>query len=479
MNRNIFIVCVCGLLMVLMIVPCMAAEEKHDFGDLHLAEQWSGDFDGMQERRVIRVLVAYNKMLYFVDQGQYRGVNIDFFTAFAKHLSEKYKRGVLKAEVLFLPVKRDQLLPALADGRGDIAAANLTITQERKELVDFSAPLLTGVKEIIITAPGVEGINSLEDLAGKEIHLRKSSSYYQHILQLNEKFINQGLQPVTVIAVDEFLEDSDLLEMVNADLIPIVAVDDHKAQFWGQIFENISLHPEIAIHSGGEIGWAIRKNSPKLAAEINEFLKTAKKGTLLGNIVYKKYLRNNKWARNALDKESQKRYQAVTDLFKKYSDMYDFDFLMTAALAYQESQLDHSKKSHVGAVGIMQLLPSTAADKNVGIPELEILENNVHAGHKYLRFVQDRYFSSPEISILDKYLMSFAAYNAGPAKINKLRREAASRGLDPNVWFQNVEVVVADRIGRETVQYVANIYKYFISYKLSIGLKGKDASIIQ
>lgn len=479
MNRNIFIGCVCGLLMVLLIIPSMAAEEKHDFGDLHLAEQWIGDFDGMQKRRVIRVLVAYNKMLYFVDQGQHLGVNIDFFTAFAKHLSKKYKSEVLKTEILFLPVKRDQLLPALADGRGDIAAANLTITQERKELVDFSAPLLTEVKEIIITAPGVEGINSLEDLAGKEIHLRKSSSYYQHILKLNEKFIDQGLQPVTVIMVDEFLEDSDLLEMVNADLLPIVVVDDHKAQFWGQIFENISLHPEIAIHSGGEIGWAIRKNSPKLAAEINEFLKTAKKGTLLGNIVYKKYLKNNKWARNALDKKSQQRYQVVADMFKKYSDMYDFDFLMTTALAYQESQLDHSKKSHVGAVGIMQLLPSTAADKNVGIPDLEILENNIHAGHKYLRFVQDRYFSSPDISTLDKYLLSFAAYNAGPAKINKLRKESASRGLDPNVWFQNVEVVVADRIGSETVQYVANIYKYFISYKLSLGLTSKDASVIQ
>jgi len=478
-NRNIVIGYVCWLLMLLMIIPCTAAEEKHDFGDLHLAEQWSGDFDGMQERRVIRVLVTYNKMLYFVDQGQHRGVNIDFFAAFAKHLSEKYKRGVLKTEFLFLPVERDQLLPALADGRGDIAAANLTITWERKELVDFSAPLLTGVTEIIITAPGVKGINSLEDLAGKEIHLRKSSSYYQHILKLNEKFINKGLQPVTVITVNEFLEDSDLLEMVNADLIPIVAVDDHKAQFWGEIFENISLHPEIAIHSGGEIGWAIRKDSPKLAAEINDFLKTAKKGTLLGNIVYKRYLKNNKWARNALDKESQIRYQEVSDMFKKYSDIYDFDFLMTTALAYQESQLDHNKKSHVGAVGIMQLLPSTAADKNVGIPDLEILENNIHAGHKYLRFVQDRYFSSPEISTLDKYLLSFAAYNAGPAKINKLRKEAASRGLDPNVWFHNVEVVVADRIGRETVQYVANIYKYFISYKLSLGLTGKNASIVQ
>jgi membrane-bound lytic murein transglycosylase MltF len=206
---------------------------------------------------------------------------------------------------------------------------------------------------------------------------------------------------------------------------------------------------------------------------VNEFLKTAKKGTLLGNIIFTRYLKDNRWARNSLSPEEIKKFQEVVDLFKTYSERYGFDYLMTAALAYQESQLDQSRKSHVGAVGIMQLMPATAADKNVGIPDIKNLENNIHAGHKYLRFIQDRYFSDPQIDTLNRYLFSFAAYNAGPAKVNRLRKEARENGLDPNVWFQNVEIIAAKRIGRETVQYVSNIYKYYIAYKLSLAKPDK------
>ena len=270
-----------------------------------------------------------------------------------------------------------------------------------------------------------------------------------------------------IVEADEHLEDSDLLEMVDAALIPMVVVDDHKAEFWGEIFTHIKLYPDIAINEGGKIGWAFRKDSPKLAEIINKFRETTKKGTELGNIVFKKYLQENKWARNALSPEAIERYQSTVELFKKYADQYEFDYLMTEALAFQESQLDHSKRSPAGAVGIMQLLPATAADQNVGIPDIENLEDNVHAGHKYLRFIQDRYFNDPDIDNLNKNLLTFAAYNAGPKKILDLRDEAKSRGLDPNVWFKNVELVVAEKVGRETIQYVSNIYKYFIAYKLT------------
>ena len=444
-----------------------ASEAEDGIGDLSLAEQWSGDFDGMVERRVIRVLVVQNKMHYFQDNGQHRGINVDLFNAFEKHINQKRKAGVLQTKILFLPVQRDQLLPALAEGRGDIAAANLTITPQRQELVDFSTPLLQGIKEIVISGPGVAPIKTIEDLAGQELYLRPSSSYYQHVTQLNERFKTKGLKPIQIVPADEFLEDSDLLEMVNSGLIPLVVVDDHKARFWAEIFDKITLHPDIAVHEGGEIGWAFRQKSPQLAKEVNEFLKTVKKGTLLGNIIYKRYLKENKWAKNSLDPDELKKYQTVVDLFKNYADQYGFDYLMTAALAYQESQLDHSRKSQAGAVGIMQLLPTTAADKNIGIADIKKLENNIHAGHKYLRFLQDRYFSDPNIDTLNKYLFTFAAYNAGPARVSKLRAEAQKEGLNPNVWFQNVEVIAARRIGRETVQYVSNIYKYYISYKLS------------
>jgi membrane-bound lytic murein transglycosylase MltF len=247
----------------------------------------------------------------------------------------------------------------------------------------------------------------------------------------------------------------------------MVIVDDHKAKFWGEIFDKVALHPDIFVNQGGKIAWAFRKNSPKLAAVVNGFVKKSKKGTLLGNMLFKRYLKENKWARNALSPNEMKKFQDVVNLFMKYADTYQFDYLMTGALAYQESGLDHSKKSHVGALGIMQMLPATAADKNVGIPDIEKLEKNVQAGHKYLRFLQDRYFNDPAIDSLNRYLFTFAAYNAGPAKVAKLRKEAKQQGLDPNVWFHNVEVIAAKRIGRETVQYVSNIYKYYISYKLS------------
>jgi membrane-bound lytic murein transglycosylase MltF len=445
-----------------------AADKSEVVSKFQLDQQWTGDFDGMVERRQVRVLVVPNKMLYFIDQARHRGVNVDMFAEFEKFINSKIKTGTRKIRVIFIPTSRDKLLPMLADGRGDIAAANLTITAERQKLVDFSDPFLTDVKEILVTGPNAPAVNTIEDLAGKQLHLRASSSYHAHVLGLNQAFKDKGLEPVKIEAASELFEDSDLLEMVNAGLLPMAIVDDHKARFWGDVFDKIKLHPEIAVHKGGSIAWAFRKNSPKLAEVVNEFVKGHKKGTLLGNVIFKRYLKDNKWARNALNPEEMKKFQAVVDLFKKYAGQYDFDYLMTGALAYQESQLDHSKRSHVGAIGIMQVLPSTAADKNVGIPEIEELEKNIHAGHKYLRFVQDRYFSDPGIDTLNRYLFSFAAYNAGPGKVSSLRKEAQKEGLDPNVWFHNVEVIAAKRIGRETVQYVSNIYKYYISYKLAI-----------
>ena len=255
--------------------------------------------------------------------------------------------------------------------------------------------------------------------------------------------------------------------MVNAGLISMTFVDDHKAKLWAQIFDKIRLHPEISINSGGSIGWAFRKNSPKLKDIVDQFVRKHQKGTMLGNILFKRYMVNNRWAKNALSPAEQEKFQALSGLFEKYSEQYDFDYLMMAALAYQESQLDHSSRSHVGAVGIMQILPSTATDKNVGIADIEDLENNIHAGIKYLRFLQDRYFTDPAIDPLNQTLFAFAAYNAGPAKVRRLRNEARKMGLDPNVWFGNVEVVAAKRVGRETVQYVSNIYKYYIAYRLT------------
>jgi membrane-bound lytic murein transglycosylase MltF len=270
------------------------------------------------------------------------------------------------------------------------------------------------------------------------------------------------------VPADEYLEDEDLLEMMNAGLIPMIVIDSHKAEFWVQIFQKLRLHPDIKLRSGGQIAWAIRKKSPQLQNVINRFVKSHKKGTLKGNILYKRYLQNTKWVRNALDEKEFQRFKDAVEFFKQYSKQYDFDWLMIAAQAYQESGIDQDKRSPAGAIGVMQLLPSTAADPNVNIRKIEVMKHNIHAGVKYMRFIHDRYFKNEPMDALDKMLFTFASYNAGPGRVIKLRKEAQQSGFNPDIWFRNVEIIAARRIGAETVQYVSNIYKYYIAYRFIV-----------
>ncbi len=431
-------------------------------------EAWKGDFKAMLERRKIRALVVYNKLMYFLDGATQRGASYDGLKLFEAYINKKYKLKTRTLNVVFIPVPRDRLLPALQEGLGDIAAANLTVTKDRLQEVDFSDPVYENVREVLVTGPSAPPMGHRDDLAGQMIHVRKSSSYFDSLTALNRDFKKRGLKPIALIPADEYLEDNDLLEMVNAGLIPMIIVDSHKAQFWKDIFNNIKVHSDISVRDGGNIAWAFRKNSPTLAAVVNQFVDKNKKGTLHGNIILKRYFKENKWVRNSVSKHELQKFQSMLDLFEKYAADYDFDWAMLAALAYQESQLDQSRRSKAGAIGVMQILPATARDSNVGIPDIEKLESNVHAGTKYLRFLRDRYFNDPQIDDVNQTLLSFAAYNAGPARVAQLRKEAKQRGLNPNVWFGHVEIITAKRIGRETVQYVSNIYKYFIAYKLVI-----------
>jgi membrane-bound lytic murein transglycosylase MltF len=422
---------------------------------------------------VIRVLVAYSKTFYFLDQGRQRGISYDLLKEFEKFVNKKFKTKTLKFHVVFFAVPRAQLIPKLIDGWGDMAVANLTITPQRLKRVDFSNPMLTGVEELLVTGPAAPAVTDIDDLAGQEIHVRKSSSYYDSLVELNASFKKRSKPKMNLIAADEIFEDEDLLEMVNAGLIPMIVMDSHKAHFWTQIFDKIKVHENMAVREGGEIAWAFRKNSPKLKAIVNEFVKGHKKGTLIGNMLLKRYLKNTKYVKNALNEKEMQKFNSMVEIFKEYAGKYDFDHLMIAALAYQESGLDQSKRSHVGAVGVMQILPSTAADPNVGIPDIEKLEKNVHAGTKYLRFIIEQYYKNEPMSEENKMLFGFASYNAGPARIRGLRKKAAAMGLDPNRWFYNVEVVAAKEIGRETVQYVSNIYKYYTAYRMVFTQKEK------
>ncbi len=430
-----------------------------------LEKTWTGDLDGMIERRVIRALVVYSKTYYFVDKGTQRGLSYEYLKLFEDDLNARLKKQKKRPVIMvFIPVSRDQLFPALMAGRGDIAAAGLTVTPERDKTVDFSNPTVSPVDEIIVTGPSSPKLSQLADLSGKEIFVRKSSSFYEHLVALNSQLRQQGKAPIRLKLAPESLEDEDLLEMLNAGLVQLIAVDQPIASFWSGIFPKISVRTDLVISSGGQIAWVFRENSPQLKASVNDFLKRRGKADATRAEILRKYLKSTNFVRNAASEKERRKFEATVEYFRKYGAQYHIDYQLMLAQGYQESRLDQSVKSRVGAVGVMQVMPATGKEMRVG--DINKIEPNINAGIKYIAKIRDQYFGDQPMDELNQDLFAFAAYNAGPARINGLRKVAAQRGLDPNVWLGNVELIAAEKIGRETVTYVGNIFKYYVAYTL-------------
>ncbi len=436
--------------------------------DRHLAERYREDLDGLLKRRYVRVLTSLNRTNFFLHDGKPFGYEYEMLKAYEKFLNRGKRPKELPVVFEFIPCTRDELLPRLVQGYGDIAAAGLTITAARLRRADFSDPYLTGIDEVVVTHRGAKKLNRLEELAGRRVFVRKSSSYYESLTAFNKKLAAAGKKPVRIVAADENLETEDILEMVNSGAIKITVSDSHIAGIWSKIFKHLVVYNELKLRRGGRIAFMIRKHSPKLKASLNAFLKDHRKGTLLGNIYFKRYYEKNPWIKTPLGAELDRTLLKYKRLFKKYADKYGFDWLLIAALAYQESGFDNTRKNKSGAVGILQVLPSTARDKNIGIRNVHRLENNIHAGVKYLDFLRKRYFNDPAMRPRDRVRLALAAYNAGPANIQRARAATRKMGLDPNRWFRNVEFGALKVIGRETVRYVSNINKYYLIYRFEL-----------
>jgi membrane-bound lytic murein transglycosylase MltF len=394
-------------------------------------------------------------------------------------LNKGVKRNQLKVRIVYIPVPFNRLLPALMEGQGDIAAAVLTITPERERRVAFATGGRRKVDEIVVAGEAVEGLSTVEDLSGRTVYVLRASSYVEHLHQVNAQLHAKGKAPIKIKKADSNLLTEDILELVNSGVINLTVADDYKARLWANVLPNLVVREDLKVHSRGTVGWAVRQGNPELLKSLNRFTQQIKKGTLLGNMIFKRYYENTHWIRNPLEQKERQKLNKFRVLFKKYADQYGFDNLAIAAQAYQESGLNHSVRSPRGATGIMQLLPSTAADPMVGIADIENVANNIHAGVKYLALLRDSYFSDPTINDDDRLAFSWAAYNAGPRKVAKMQQRATKMGLDPNKWFQNVEYAALKMVGQETVQYVANIYKYYIAYKLIKDIEDRKAAKIK
>jgi membrane-bound lytic murein transglycosylase MltF len=429
-------------------------------------EQNTGDLDEMLKRKTIRVLVVNSEAFYGIQNGKKSGLYHNAILALEKQINKNHpnKNKHIKTRLIPIPVTREFLIPALNAGYGDVAIADNTITKRRQAQIGFTEPFASGINEILVSNASLKGIGSFEDLAGKEVYVKPSMSYLDSLLQVSETLVEKGYDPIKIRALPEDLESEDILELVNNGLIGITIMEDYKAKMWSVVYSKLTLHNEITFRENSELALMLRKDNPLLLDELNGFIKTHKIGKNFAKVATEKYFKSTGYKKAKKSGISKKKFQDLKKTFKKYAKQYELDPLMLMAQAYQESRLREKAQSHVGARGIMQLMPATAREMNVG--SIYNTDSNIHAGVKYHKLLKDRYFNDENIAKSDRTLFIFAGYNAGPNRINKFRKIAKERGLDPNKWFGNVEVIAAEKIGRETVQYIQNIYNYYVAYTM-------------
>lgn len=448
----------------MLLTVCVQAQELDSlFGEI-LQPHFDG-LPGMVRRHQVRILVHWSRTDYFIAAGEQHGVMWEAARDFERFLNKTLRTGKRPVSCVVIPVSRDDLVRYLEDGLGDISFVGLRETPELSGRIAFSAPYATDVAEIVMRHRDSPALHSVDDLSGRTVHLRPTSKYFSTLKELNDRLRALGRDEARLEPLSEHLSDADIMELVDAGVVQYTILDGYRGEFWATVFPRAVPERTLPLAEHRTLRFALRKGTPKLAALLNEFIRTHKLGTEYGNVLYKRYFKANTWARSALGSEERRRFRSMVDLFRRYGARYGFDHLMLTAQGFQESGLDQNVRSAVGAIGVMQVMPSTGKAMNVG--DIRHIDANIHAGVKYMHRLAMQYFDDTAIDPLNRTLLCFAAYNAGPARIRKFQREAAKRGFDPNIWFDHVERIAVEHGNRETVQYVVNITKYYVAYKLA------------
>lgn len=427
-----------------------------------------GDLDAIRARGVIRVLVPLNRSDFYLDDGKPRGRTAQRLAALADSLKP--------LEIQYVLTPRERLLSDLAAGRGDLAAGGIEVTDRGLALVDFSHPVAAPAPDVFVSRTGAPAIRTLDDLAGRKVYVRRDSRTLAYVHALESRLKARGLAPLTILSLPESLTEEDLLDMLNAGLIDLTVTSERLARFWARPLPRIRPHAPLESAadpgSSARVAWAFRQESPALAHAINKRIADLPEPS---DEDVARWAANARKLQNARAPAALIRLAETLPLFETAGAEHRLDPLVIAAVGFQESRLNQNLKGLNGATGVMQMRPVIAKQMKAG--PLTSLAGNIAAGAKYMAYLADHLFEdAPESGgpdLLNRSLFAAAAYNMGPDRITAARRKARAMGLDPDVWFDNVELAAMTTAGLRPVLYVRDIFKYYVAYQAELALKTK------
>jgi membrane-bound lytic murein transglycosylase MltF len=419
----------------------------------------------LQNIETLRVLVNYTRTNFFVNENEPRGFEYEYLRDFERFLNQRLRRTDDPIRFEFVITDLDRILSDLTEGRGDIAAASLTITPLRDQKVDFSLPYLTNVDELVVTHRNVPPPASLDALGGKRFLVPGGSSYAEHLKGLARAQREAGKTPVEVIEAEPGLESEDILELVNAGVVDYTVVDSHRARLWAQVLPDIAVLETVIVNGGGNIAWAVRPESRELLAALDAFIQQDGDRSARNRILFDRYFRDTRWISNPASRPMLRRQASVIDAIKKYSAGDRLDWRLVLAHAAAESGLDPSRRGPNGAIGVMQVTQEMATA--VGVTDIDKPDRNIEAGVHYLAKLRDQYARETGADDRASVDLALAAYRVGPEQLRTLQTYARELGLDPAKWEKNVALVADLTLGDQPAREVDEVRLYFEAYRVA------------
>lgn len=420
----------------------------------------SRDLDSIRGDGVLRVLVNQSRNSSGGVKGQEIGVEYHRLQAFEEYLNTQAP-GAKRLTFKVVPTAKNQLLAALQRGEGDLIAPGELLDTSGAKGVQASQPIVRDVPLILVGVRGQRSLRHIEQLSGRTLTLPAGSAADQALHELNRRLELRKLPPVKIEWVDPSLAVEDVLEMVQAGIYPLTLVEQPIAERWARVLPGLRLDRGLTVKTQDDISWYLRDDAPQLRGSVDRFLATYKPAAG-ADLAFEKAYKDMYRLNNPLVLGNVSKLEALRPVLQRHADAQGIDWLDLAALAFKESKLEPRAKGSGGATGLLQITPSAA--RRVGVADIRSTDTNVKAAARYMALIQRKFFASSRVNERERMAFVLAAYNLGPERVQRMRKEARKRGLNPNQWFFQTERIAMEQGGANVVTFVNNVNKYYLAF---------------